>query len=460
MNAEDLIANDARIAVCAEQEVIGALLLDNDAIDCIPDLLPEHFYRADNRAIFAELRRQIGRGMRADPLGLLEPLRGKVEDCMRYLSTLRSNCGSAATIRRHADMVLDKAMKREMIAIGRELETSAIGGATPAEDIVGSIAARLDDLVRHKCGQDPMLLSDMLASYATTIERRMSGEEKPVAIGFADLDYKLGGGLERGTLTVIAGRPGMGKSALGLALARNVAAEGTALFLSLEMSVAQINDRNVAALGHIPINWLRKPSETGLPGSRDEQHWNGMTAAFGRAAELDFHIDAQAGLNMLAIRSKARRTKRKTGRMNLLVIDQLSFINGAQSEKSYEQIGEYTRGLIALAKELDCPVVLLAQLNRQCESRTDKRPMLSDLAQSGSIEQDAANVIFLYRDEVYNPDSQDKGTCEIIIAKQRQGQTGTVGLTYVPEETRFENLAHGWHPAAPKAKPRRGFGDD
>lgn len=460
MTPDHLIENDAKIAIIAEQEVIGALLLDNDAIDRIQDLMPEHFYRADNRAIYAEIRRQVGLGMRADPLGLLEPLRGLVEDCLRYLTTLKNNCGSAVTIRRHADMVIEKSMKREMIIIGRELEHSAIGGATPAEEIVSSVSARLDELVKRKSGNDPQRLGELLADYTATIERRMSGKEKPVSIGFKDLDRKLGGGFERGTLTVLAGRPAMGKTAMGLALARNVSENGAALFLSMEMSKVQVNDRNVAALGHIPIGWLRMPPENAPPGSEDAKKWDAVSSAFRRANELNLYIDDQTALNMLAIRSKARMVKRKSKSLDLLVVDQLSFITGAQAEKSYEQAGEYTRGLIALAKELDCPVLLLCQLNRKCEERNDKRPMLSDLAQSGSIEQDAANVIFLYRDEVYHPDSHDKGVCEVIIAKQRQGQTGMVGLSYIAEQTRFEDLAHNWQPAPPKTASKRGFGVD
>ena len=459
MTPEQLIENDAKIAVIAEQEVIGALLLDNDAIDRIQDLMPQHFYRADNRAIFTEIRRQIGLGMRADPLGLLEPLRGLVEDSLRYLTTLKNNSGSAITIRRHADMVIDKAIKREMVTISREMEDLAIGGATPAEDIIGSVSAKLDELVKKKCGQDPVRMSDSLAAYTETIERRMAGQEKPVQIGFVDLDRKLGGGLERGTLTVVAGRPGMGKTAWGLCAARNVSREGTSLILSMEMSKVQVNDRNVAALGHIPIGWLRQPPEKYAQDSEDARLWAKVSHAFRQSQEMNMYIDDQTALNMLAIRSKARMVKRKSKSLDLLVIDQLSFITGAQAEKSYEQAGEYTRGLIALAKELDCPVLLLAQLNRKCEERPNKRPMLSDLAQSGSIEQDAANVIFLYRDQVYNPDSPDKGICEVIIAKQRQGQTGTVGLTYIAEETRFEDVAN-WHPAPPKTPVKRGFGVD
>jgi replicative DNA helicase len=461
MNAPDHIANDARIAVMAEQEVIGALLLDNDAIDRIPDLMPEHFYRADHRAIFTEIRRQLGMGSRVDVLTLYEPLASKVDNCLQYLGTLRANSGSAIVIRRHADTVLDKSMKREMAAIARDLEASATGTSTPAEELIAGASARLDELVKRKSGSDPVRLGDMLSDYADVITRRMNGEDRPVETGFADLDRMLGGGLERGTLTVVAGRPGTGKTAFGLGLARNMAERGAALFLSLEMSRVQVNDRNIAALGHIPINWLRKPPENYARGSRDEELWTAMTSAYRRAQDLRMYIDDQTGLNMLAVRSKARKVKRQAGSLDVVVVDQLSFLTGAQSDKSYEQVGEYTRALIAMAKELDCAVVLLAQLNRKCEDRPNKRPVAADLAQSGSIEQDAANIIMLYRDELYDPESRDKGICEIATVKQRQGSPGVIGMTYIADQTRFENCATPWHPMRREtdkpAERRRGF---
>ena len=278
-------------------------------------------------------------------------------------------------------------------------------------------------------------MSEMLGNYVNLIQDRMDGKIKPIQTGFEDLDKRLGGGLERGTLTVVAARPGMGKTAMGLGIARNVSEWGTSLFLSMEMSRDQVNDRNIAAIGKLPIAWLRSPND-------EKAMWDRMTHAFQKSGEMNLFIDDQTALNMLGIRSKARSVNRKNG-LDMLVIDQLSFITGGESDKSWEVVGEYTRGLLALAKELNIAIVLLCQLNRKCEDRTNKRPILSDLAVSGSIEQDAANVMFLYRDEIYNPDSQDKGVCEVHTAKQRQGEPGTVGLAYIGNQTRFEDLA-GW----------------
>lgn len=320
-----------------------------------------------------------------------------------------------------------------------------------ADVVLDRFAAKLEGLAQKKTHQEPQRMSDMLGNYVDVIQDRMDGKIKPIETGFVDLDRRLDGGLERGTLTVVAARPGMGKTAMGLCIARNVSQWGTSLFLSMEMSRDQVNDRNIAALGKLPIAWLRRPNDKT---DDDKRMFDNMTAAFGKASEMNLYIDDQTSLNMLEIRSKARSVKRKSG-LDLMVIDQLSFITGGDSDKSWEVVGEYTRGLLALGKELNVAVVLLCQLNRKCEDRPNKRPVLSDLAVSGSIEQDAANVIFLYRDEIYNPDTMDRGVCEVITAKQRQGEPGIVALAYIGNQTRFEDLA-GWKPQVRETTRRRG----
>jgi replicative DNA helicase len=439
-------------AIHAEQSVIGALLIDNDAIDRIGDLTDDHFYNNEHRLIFAEICKQIGAGKRCDVISLFEVLRDKINDCLPYLNQIAQNTGSAANIGRYAEIVTDRAVKRAIVALGREMQE---GSAEPSEAILDRLASKVDALAQKKTKQEPQRMADMLTDYVEVIQARMEGKIKPIKTGFADLDSRLDGGLERGTLTVVAGRPGMGKTAFGLCIARNVAEWGTAAFLSMEMDKDQVSDRNVAALGHIPVKWLRNPNEN-TP--EDKKYWDNMTHAFAKAQELNIYIDDQTALNMLEIRNKARSVKRRSG-LDALVIDQLSFITGGSREKkNYELIGEYTRGLIALAKELKIAVILLCQLNRECETRPNKRPQMSDLAMSGSIEQDAANIIFLYRDEIYNPDSPDKGICEVNSIKQRQGEPGIVALTYIGNQTRFENLAFRWQPPTMREKPKsRGF---
>nr|WP_314540086.1 DnaB-like helicase C-terminal domain-containing protein [uncultured Massilia sp.] len=457
----DLIHDDHSVSIRAEQHVLGALLVDNDAFDRITDLGPAQFYRNDHRLIFAEMMRQSGAGHRFDPMTLTPVLDRRVENCLQYLVKLRASAVSAVNIRRHAEIIIDKAAKRALFTLSVEMGELA-ASAQPAAACIDVVASRLDMLAQARTSREPERLGEMMSDYADLLERRMAGAIRPVRTGYRDLDEQLDGGLERGTLTVVAARPGMGKTAFGLGVARNASADGVALFYSMEMSREQVTDRNVSAIGRIPLAWLRKPGEGQAPNSADRQYWDAMGYAFTKAADLNLVIDVETGLNTMEIRAKARKTKRKEGALDVIVIDQLSFITGGQSEKSYEVVGEHTRALVALAKEIDCAVILLCQLNRECEKRPNKRPIMADLALSGSIEQDAANIIFLYRDEKYNEDTPDKGVCEVNCEKLRQGRPGVVGLQYVGPQTRFEDLAEPWYPqrAAPgRPAPRaRGFG--
>lgn len=438
----------------AEQSVLGALLIDNDSIDRIPDLLPEHFYNHENKQIFHEICKQIIEGKKADVITVFDSLKGKITDCLIYLNQLQNSCASSANIGRYASLVTNASVKRSLGALGREVD-EIIQANKESAVCVDLVASKLEKLAQLKTSQEPKKLNDLMLNYVQVVEDRMSGKIKPVQTGYIDLDEKLGGGLDRGTLTVIAGRPAMGKTALGLGIARNVSFEGSSLFLSMEMPAEQVCDRNLAALGKLSLSWVRKPSDNSPV---DKLNWNKMTSAFAAVQDLNFWIDDQTGLNLIAIRNKARQVKRKSS-LDVLVIDQLSFITGAQSEKSWDAIGEHTRGLLAIAKELNIAVVLLCQLNRDCEKRPNKRPQMSDLAMSGSIEQDANTILFLYRDEVYNPDSPDKGICEVIIGKQRQGAPGVVGLAYIGNETRFDNLSYSWERREDEPKKRKSLAD-
>jgi replicative DNA helicase len=448
---------DHTVSIRAEQAVLGALLVDNDSIDRCTDLDASHFYREDHRIIFGEIQRQIAAGKRADPMTLLSVLADRVPDCLKYCATMRMSAASAANIGSHAAIVREKADKRALVTIAIEAQELAASHQDSAS-CVDLVASRLEMLTQRKTTFEPRLIGDTMVDYLTMIQDRMAGLHRPIATGYAHFDELMGGGLERGTLTVAAGRPGMGKTAFGLGIARNVAiAGGVSAILSMEMAAAQINDRNMAAIGGIPLAWLRSPSEE----DRDSPYWSRLAYATQKAQTLKMWIDEQAGMNMLELRAKARKIKRKTG-LDLLVIDQLSFIQGGDAEQEWQRIGQYTRGLIELAKSLDVAVLLLAQLNRKCEDRTDKRPIMSDLAQSGSIEQDAANIVFLYRDVIYNKETHEPEIAEIISAKQRQGTPGTVGMRYNGAITKFEDLPYRWEKKAPERDPapnkqRRGF---
>jgi replicative DNA helicase len=429
----------------AEQAIIGALLRDNDALDRIPELDAAHFYRGDHRTVFADMAVEIGAGKRVDAITLAERLDPEL---FPYLGKLEANAPSSAKIDYHARIVIEKATKRALSALSLDLGADAESGKDSTE-CIAEAAAKLDALAARKTAKEPRRLDATLDQYITLLQDRMEGKVRPIPTGFKHLDEMLDGGLERGTLTVIAGRPGTGKTAAGLGICRNVARDHSALFLSMEMSTNQVNDRNIAALARVDMSWLRRPGE----GRDDTVRWEAITSATISARNLNLFIDDQTGLSIPEIRAKARKIKRTHG-CDIICIDQLSFITGAKSDKLHEAMGEYTRGLIALGKELDAAVILLAQLNRECEKRADKRPIMSDLGVSGYIEQDAANIIFLYRDELWNEDSPDKGICEWISAKQRQGRPGVVGMEYIGAQTRFETPAHRWHRRPQQPGPR------
>lgn len=437
----------------AEQSVLGGLLSDPEAMDRIPFLEAAHFYRQDHRYIFEEIQRQHAATRTPDPITVAERLGEKIENGLQYLIQMRSTEPTGARIRTHADIVVEKAKRRALIAMSDEMAVAAFGIQEPQE-IADFFVGRMEALMRRKTMQEPQRMSSLMNAYVQVLEQRRTGEIRPVATGFEDLDDILGGGIERGTVAVLAGRPSMGKSAMALCIGGNVSAGGdVTCFLSMEMSKDQVLDRRVSAMAEIPLQWLRRPDI-------DDSQWSSLTRAIQMSETQDFFIDDQTALNMMAIRAKARKIKRSAGRLDLLAIDQLSFIAGSKLERRNEQISEYTRALLALAKELDCAILLLCQLSRKCEERPNKRPLLSDLAESGSIEQDAATIIFAYRDEVYNENSPDRGTAELIVAKQRQGRIGTARLAYLGAQTRFANLARNWMPNVQPRETRhsnRGF---
>lgn len=458
-NFEDQFESRTMVAApphhtAAEQSVIGALLRDNDAVDRIADLRAEHFYTPEHAVIYREIMRQIGAGKRCDVITTMEALGGRVSNAGAYLNEMAQATPSAANVKRYADIVIDRAMKRGLQKVAGDLAAWSTEN-TPADQIADRAASRIEALAQRDTNEDPFEMVDLLTEHAELMEKRLDKDDsvRPVATGWGDLDRQLGGGLERGTLTIAAGRPAMGKTAFGLGAARNVAENGgVSALLSMEMPRKQIMDRNISGIGKIPLAWLKEPTD-------DAENWSRLTYAYQKAREMPLFIDDKTALNMLQIRAKARFVKRKKGGLDLLVIDQLSFITGSENDNYAYALGEYTRGLVALAKDLDCAILLLCQLSRRCEDRPNKRPMCSDLASSGNIEQDGATVIFLYRDEVYNPDSPDNGIAEIIIGKARQGATGTVALTYIGEQTRFETLARGWSPAK-AAEKKRGLAKD
>ena len=426
--------------VQAEQSVIGALLLDNDAIDRIGDLRADHFYRHDHRILFAAVLKLIVAGERADVITLHEALLAKgadqVPNCLVYLTEIESKTPSAANIRRYAEIVRSRWLKRSIIATCDEITEEAFSGEGDAKSLLDVAGTKLEKLAESRTASDPVRAGEDMVKHIEVVDARTQGLTRAIPTGFGDIDRKLNGGMRRGQVVVVAGRPSMGKTTFALQVARHAAVDHSALVLSMEMPLAELQDRNLAALGRVDLSNLL--SSEGLVG--DE--WSRITQAVTALDALNLYIDQQGALRLLDVRMKARLVKRRHG-LDVLVIDYLGLMEG-QGENRYAQIDGITRGLKALAKELDIVIVLLAQLNRDLEKRDNKRPQLSDLRDSGSIEQDADIVLLLYRDEVYHPDTPQPGVCEVHVAKNRQGSTGREALTYIGNQVRFESHAGPW----------------
>ncbi|KFC61941.1 replicative DNA helicase [Massilia sp. LC238] len=431
-------------SVEAEQGVIGALLRDNDALDRIGDLRAEHFYLADHAAIFRELLRNLAAGRSCDVVSLGVAIGATVPDCMRYLNEIAQSAPSPVYASRHAAIVRDKAIKRGLIRYGREIAEAAANSPDEAAALVDQASSVLEKLAQARVRVEPVLARDELAAHIEELQRRENGEVKAISTGFPAVDDKLNGGIRRGELVVLAARPKMGKTAFALNVSCNAAVEHSVLVLSMEMPKSQLHDRNLATLGKIPLEHLLKPA------MMTDQDWAGLTNAIVKIESMRLHQDDQGGLRLIDVRMKAKLVKRKHG-LDLLVVDYLQLMDGDGDNRN-AQIEGITRGLKALAKELDIGIMLLSQLNRKLEERPNKRPMPADLRDSGAIEQDADAVIFLYRDEVYNPDTPNVGVCEVDVALCRQGKPGRAALAYIGEQVRFESLAAGWMPVRHEAK--------
>ena len=434
----------------AEQSVLGGLLLDNAAWDKISDhLRGDDFYRHDHQLIYQHIARLIDQGRPADVITVYDALKSsaKADEVggLVYLNALAQNTPSAANIRRYAEIVRGRAVMRRLVSVSDEIAESAFSpNGRETDQILDEAESKIFAIAEEgqRGSQGFVELQPLLAKVVERIDelyhRDNPSDITGVPTGFADLDGKTSG-LQPGDLIIVAGRPSMGKTAFSLNIGEHVAIDQglpVAVF-SMEMGGSQLAMRMLGSVGRLDQHKVR----TGQLGDDD---WPRLTHAIAKMQDAQLFIDETPALNSLELRSRARRLSKQCGKLGLIIIDYIQLMAASSNgENRATEISEISRSLKALAKELQCPVIALSQLNRSLEQRPDKRPIMSDLRESGAIEQDADVILFIYRDEVYNPDSQDKGTAEIIISKQRNGPIGRVRLAFHGQFTKFENLAHG-----------------
>lgn len=435
----------------AEQSVLGGLLLDNSAWDRIADFVNEDdFYRYDHRIIFQHIVKLINATKPADVITVYEAMTtsGKAEEAggLTYLNALAQNTPSAANIRRYAEIVRDRGVLRKLITVSDEISGQAFNPqGKEVKQLLDEAESKIFAIAEEgaRGAQGWMAIQPLLTQVVERIDELYNRDNQNditgVPTGFIDLD-RMTSGLQPGDLIIVAGRPSMGKTAFSLNIGENVAIDSglpVAVF-SMEMGGAQLAMRMLGSVGRLDQSRLRI-------GKLNDDDWPRLTHAIQKMNEAQLYIDETPALSPIELRARARRLSRQCGKLGLIIIDYLQLMsgNGGGGENRATEISEISRSLKGLAKELHCPVIALSQLNRSLEQRPNKRPVMSDLRESGAIEQDADVILFIYRDQVYNPDSPDKGTAEIIIGKQRNGPIGTVRLTFLGEYTKFDNYTGG-----------------
>ncbi len=433
-------------SVEAEQSVIGGLMLDNQRWDQIADkVTPDDFYRKEHRLIFRAIASLCDENQPADVVTVSEWLEKNAElenaGGLAYLGALANNTPSAANVVAYAAIVRERALMRNLIRVANNVANSAYNPeGRSAGELLDTAEKNIMDISEQGAGRRGSFqpIKTLLTGAVDRIDKlfRSDSPITGVSSGFADLDA-MTSGLQPGDLVIVAGRPSMCKTSFAMNIAETAAVSQklpVAIF-SMEMPGEQLAMRMMSSLGRINAHKVRT-------GKLEDDDWPRLTHAIGLLADAPMFIDDTPAMTPLELRARARRLKREHG-LGMIVVDYLQLMQSPEAnENRATEISNITRSLKGLAKELNVPVVALSQLNRSLEQRPNKRPVMSDLRESGAIEQDADVIFFIYRDEVYNEDSQDKGTAEIIIGKQRNGPIGKIRLTFLGEYTRFENYAH------------------
>jgi replicative DNA helicase len=433
----------------AEQSILGGLMLDNSKWDVVGDkVIDEDFYRQDHRMIFRVISKLATGGHALDVVTVAEELErmGELEEAggMAYLGQLVERTPSAANVRAYAEIVHERAVLRRLIGVSGDISDSAFNpkGRTTSE-LLDDAERKVFQIAESSAGKEsegPVSVNPILTKTLERIDElfNSTGGITGVTTGFRDLD-EMTSGLQPSDLVIVAARPSMGKTAFAMNLveAALIKAEKPVLVFSMEMPADSILMRVISSLGQINQTRVRS-------GQLEEDDWPRLTSAVSMLKDKPLFIDDTAGLSPTEVRSRARRVAREIKQdIGLIMIDYLQLMQvPGMTEGRTAEISEISRSLKALAKELNCPVVALSQLNRSLENRPDKRPMNSDLRESGAIEQDADVIMFIYRDDYYNEDSEDKGMAEIIIGKQRNGPIGKCKLSFQGQYTKFNDLSH------------------
>ena len=430
----------------AEQSVIGGLMLDNQAWDNIADILNElDFYRHDHALIFRAIAALADESQPYDVVTVSEWLGSRNEldsiGGLAYLSILANDTPTAVNVKAYANIVREYSILRALIQIGNEISASAYNAdGRPSKELLDEAERKVFMIAEQGAGNKEgfAAINDLLGKAVQKVEEMYKSGEALTGIssGFSNFDEKTSG-LQKADLIIVAGRPSMGKTSFAMNLAENavMGTENSVAIFSMEMPGEQLAIRMMSSLGRIDSHNLRT-------GKLDDQDWPRLISSVNMLSKAKLFIDDSPALSPTEVRARTRRLKREHG-LDLVIIDYLQLMQvGGSTENRATEISEISRSLKALAKELNVPVIALSQLNRSVEQRPDKRPVMSDLRESGGIEQDADVILFIYRDEVYNPESNDKGTAEILIRKQRNGPIGMVRLAFLGQYTRFENLAY------------------
>lgn len=432
----------------AEQSVLGAMMLDYECIDDVT-VSDADFYSEHHRMIFKAIIGLHAKGKAIDAITVAERLEsvGELDGIggLQYLGHIARNTPSVANVKSYAGIVRDLSILRSLQSISADIHAQAESKIKPLE-IAETAERKIFELMQERDDREPVMLKDALEEALVHVEQRYSGAAIAMPTGLDDLDELLGGGFHKGSLNILAARPKMGKTAMACTMAISSARSGGAIyFASLEMPRREIANRMIAITSGWPTDAIMK----------DHNSSDAISAAIATLSDMKIMIDDEVGLTVGKLRSRCRKMQRKIG-LTMAVVDYLQLMRG-EGQNREQEIASISRGLKGMSKELDIPILCLAQVNRDCEGRADKRPMMSDLRESGAIEQDADLVMMVYRDEVYNKGSEYAGIAEVLVRANRHGGCGEIMTQFNGEITRFSNLSKEWRRPEPQQKKGRGF---